>query len=253
MLPARADLLALRARGDIQARPRRGRAHGRIEALALQAHGHLGVRPRTVSARTVALTRPAAAPARPIARRLAVALGMIAAMAAISCGGATACGQVANPDGWAAGVVVDGVVYTGTMDGTLLALDADTGQSMWEFTALVGEKRRHAFYGDPVVVGDAIYAAGYDGHLYAVSRADGSKLWDVPVGEQRESLVGGPAHEDGILVVASVRQVGLRLRGRQRDRACGGSTPGRWSGPRRSPRAAWCTSARSTSTSTPCP
>ena len=136
-------------------------------------------------------------------RRSVVLLALALAALAAACTNATACGQVANPDGWSGGAIVDGVIYTGSMDGTLLALDADSGQSIWEFSSLVGEDRRHAFYGDPVVVGDMVYAAGYDGHLYALSRTDGSKIWDVPVGETREHLVGGPGHGDGVLVVGS--------------------------------------------------
>ena len=149
------------------------------------------------------LPREAGAVYPGVPRRVLITLVLLIALSAAACTGATACGQVANPDGWAGGVVVDGVIYTGSMDGTLLALDADSGQSIWEFDGLVGEDRRHAFYGDPVVVGDIVYAAGYDGHLYAVSRLDGSKIWDVPVGESREQLVGGPGHGDGIVVVGS--------------------------------------------------
>lgn len=117
---------------------------------------------------------------------------------------AAACGRVANPEGWAGGVVVDDVMYTGTMDGTLLAIDAATGGARWEFDSLGGEdERRYAFYGDPVVAEGRVFAAGYDGYLYAVSGEDGSKIWQSPVGTEVERIVGGPGYGDGMLVVGS--------------------------------------------------
>ena len=115
-----------------------------------------------------------------------------------------ACTGVAKADGWSGGVVVDEVLYTGSMDGTLLAVEIVSGQALWEFDGLVGgDDRRHSFYGDPVVVDDLVYAAGYDGHLYAVSRADGSTVWEVAVGTDEEPIVGGVGYGNGVVVVGS--------------------------------------------------
>ncbi len=131
-----------------------------------------------------------------------IVLVLVLIVASAACQSA-ACGRVDNPDGWSGGVVVDDVIYTGSMDGTLLALEIATGKPIWEFGSLHGDDRRHAFYGDPVVVGDKVYAAGYDGHLYAVSRIDGSAIWEVPVGAEEEPIVGGAGYGDGVVVVGS--------------------------------------------------
>ena len=90
-------------------------------------------------------------------------LGLMLILSAVACSGSAACGQIANPDGWAGGTVYEDVLYTGTMDGTVVAINTETGEHLWDFDRLEGADDRHAFYGDPIVVDDRVYIAGYDG------------------------------------------------------------------------------------------
>ena len=146
-------------------------------------------------------TDPAGTPVRKALALLAIASVVLAL--------ATACGQIATPEGWSAGVAIDGVtigsrtvdaLVIGTRDGTLIALDRTNGATLWSFE-LQGDEESRAVYGTPVFADDTIYFSGYDGSLYALTVA-GSLKWREQVGEG-EPLVGGPALVDGILLAAS--------------------------------------------------
>ena len=58
--------------------------------------------------------------------------------------------------------IADGVVYVGSEDGRLYALDARTGQEKWRF------KTDGAIVSSPAVAGGVVYFASTDGYLYAV-------------------------------------------------------------------------------------
>ena len=59
--------------------------------------------------------------------------------------------------------VVDGVVYVGNKDGSLYALDAESGAKRWSF------KTGDEVYASPAVVGGIVFVASADGNLYALS------------------------------------------------------------------------------------
>jgi outer membrane protein assembly factor BamB/tetratricopeptide (TPR) repeat protein len=60
-------------------------------------------------------------------------------------------------------VLADGVVYIGTQEGVVLAIDAETGLKLWEFS--VGEAVR----GEPLVVPGAVFVANARGELWAIA------------------------------------------------------------------------------------
>ena len=141
---------------------------------------------------------------RPVTGRITI-LAFAAALLLL----ATACGQIATPEGWSAGVVFDGAaigarthdaLVIGTRDGTLIALDRTNGSTLWSFE-LQGAEESRSVYGTPVFANDTIYFSGYDGSLYALSAA-GSLKWREQVGDG-EPLVGGPALVDGVLLATS--------------------------------------------------
>ena len=111
-----------------------------------------------------------------------------------------ACGRIARPEGWSAGVIVGDVLVIGTMEGSVMALDRATGSTVWQFD-LQGEDSDRAVYGTPAVANDLIYVGGYDGFLYALS-ADGSLKWREAVGNG-EPIIGGPVIVGDMLLIGS--------------------------------------------------
>ena len=81
-------------------------------------------------------------------------------------------------------MVVDGVVYTGSNDFNVYALDADTGALLWSFDT--GSSISTA----PTVDDGVVYAATSDNRLYALDASTGALIWDHPIFEEvRYSLV----------------------------------------------------------------
>ncbi len=79
----------------------------------------------------------------------------------------------------AAGVTVVGeAVFTAFSDGTVVRLDLQTGEVVWERTFGAGGE-----FVDidttPVVVGDMLFVAGYDGTLRALDTATGTLRWQA--------------------------------------------------------------------------
>jgi outer membrane protein assembly factor BamB/tetratricopeptide (TPR) repeat protein len=60
-------------------------------------------------------------------------------------------------------VLADGVLYLGTVGGGVHAVDAATGEHLWEFS--IGAAVR----GEPLVVAGAVFAANSDGQLWAIA------------------------------------------------------------------------------------
>jgi len=130
--------------------------------------------------------------------------------------------------------VADGVVYVGSMDGLLAAVDLASGQARWHYQTggaieesspnvarglvVVGDmngvvhgvdaatgKPRWTFKTDgeirssPNRVGDRIYIGSYDQHLYCLSAETGALLWKY----QTEGPVHGtPAVADGAVYIS---------------------------------------------------
>jgi len=81
--------------------------------------------------------------------------------------------------------VAGGVVYVGSADRGLYAVDAATGKLRWRFDA----------HGDvnssPAVSGDTLYAVSLEGNLYAVDTATGKQRWSfATLGEHRFTAAG---------------------------------------------------------------
>nr|BFD66889.1 outer membrane protein assembly factor BamB [Bdellovibrio sp. HAGR004] len=75
----------------------------------------------------------------------------------------------------------NGHLYVGFSDGSLVALNAKTGSTLWE-TQLNRNKRFRDIDATPVVDGNQIYVAGYDDKLYCISTDKGETLWRVDGG-----------------------------------------------------------------------
>jgi outer membrane protein assembly factor BamB len=90
--------------------------------------------------------------------------------------------------------VSNGVVYVGSDDGCLYAVDVESGQQRWAFKT--GGKVR----GSPAVAGGAVYFRSGDGILYAVDIQSGQRRWEFT---PSLPVVSSPAVADGAVYVAT--------------------------------------------------
>ena len=95
-------------------------------------------------------------------------------------------------DGWvsAAPAVVDGVVYVGSDDHQVYALDAATGTELWRFAT------DDAVKSVPAVSDGVVYVGSNDHRLYALDAGTGGKLWSHDTGAWVQS---SPTIKDGVV------------------------------------------------------
>jgi serine/threonine protein kinase/outer membrane protein assembly factor BamB len=86
------------------------------------------------------------------------------------------------------------MVYVGTRDGTMLALDRHTGVVVWKY------KTEAAIYGSATVVDGVIYFGSSDYNIYALDALTGEFRW---LKETDSWVVASPTVEQGILIVGS--------------------------------------------------
>lgn len=87
-------------------------------------------------------------------------------------------------------VVADGIVYVGSADNFLYALEAGTGQLKWKFDA-------HGNVGSaPAVSGGRVFVVSLDGKLYALDAATGAQQWAFATGGERRHTAPGINHAE---------------------------------------------------------
>src|SRR5919108_131172 len=69
--------------------------------------------------------------------------------------------------------IADGVVYVGSADGMLHAVDLASGKARWKFQA--GQEIRSS----PNCSGNKVFIGSYDQHLYCLSAGTGSLIWKL--------------------------------------------------------------------------
>jgi hypothetical protein len=90
--------------------------------------------------------------------------------------------------------VVNGVVYIGSADRFVYALNASTGAFLWSFgTGFVVES-------SPAVADGVVYVSSDDHNVYALNASTGAKLWSFATGNEVES---SPAVANGVVYVGS--------------------------------------------------
>ena len=92
--------------------------------------------------------------------------------------------------------VVDGVVYAGSGDGVVHALELGSGQERWK--AELGAEASASL----LVVGNLVVAADSAGTIHALSRADGTSVWTV----QTDGPITGSPAVVGDRIVAATRR-----------------------------------------------
>ncbi len=91
-------------------------------------------------------------------------------------------------------IVADNVVYFGSNDGKLYALNAVTGKKLWEFST------RYAIRSSVAVADGKVYFGADDYNVYALNAATGKQIWNSTTGNQIES---SPVVANGIVYIGS--------------------------------------------------
>ena len=90
--------------------------------------------------------------------------------------------------------VGDGLVVFGSFDSTLYALDINTGNLVWRF-----DGASSWYWSDPLIADGVVYAPSLDGNLYVLDVATGDPSWIFD--SEGGQLVGSPAIVNGLLAV----------------------------------------------------
>ena len=73
--------------------------------------------------------------------------------------------------------IVDGVVYVGSGDGNVYALDALTGRLRWRF------QTGDVVHSSPAVVDGVVYVGSWDRYMYALDARRGTPIWKFQTGQ----------------------------------------------------------------------
>lgn len=84
-------------------------------------------------------------------------------------------------------------VYTGTVEGDILALSTTDGRLIWR------RKTNGGVYPAPAVSGGLVYTGSWDGYYYALDRRDGSIAWCYATEGRDYAFGGGPDSAAAIL------------------------------------------------------
>jgi alcohol dehydrogenase (cytochrome c) len=112
----------------------------------------------------------------------------------------------------------DGIIFTFAFGDKLQALDARTGDLLWQYShslaqgAAPNHKRGIALYGDNVYMGTS------DAHVIAVNAKTGALVWDTEIADftRRESVSAGPLIARGVVMIGTTGTgVGAALGGPQ--------------------------------------
>jgi outer membrane protein assembly factor BamB len=139
-------------------------------------------------------------------RRLLWTAGATAAVAVTGgavWGGLRLAGVIGGPGPWrfetgdkvySSPLVANGVVYIGSNDSVLYALDAGSGTEVWRYPT------RGSISSSPTIAGDLIYVGSNDQRLHAVEVATGKGRWTAEAGGVVHS---SPTVDNGVVYVGS--------------------------------------------------
>lgn len=127
------------------------------------------------------------------------------------------CIEGLQPIGWSGGEVSDGILFVGSREGKLVAVDlADEGRK-WSVALRAdsqgggfgcapalgggcgGGSSGVAIYGTPAVSEDLVYIGGYNGKVYAYNKSSLEMRWVYPRESYLEPIVGGLVVADGVV------------------------------------------------------
>jgi uncharacterized protein (DUF433 family) len=91
-------------------------------------------------------------------------------------------------------LVHEGVVYVGSWDGNLYAVDLASGEEIWRFSA------RGAAASRPTVLGRVVLFGSADHHMYCLDRTSGAERWRFKTGGQ---ILSSPVVVSGLVIFGS--------------------------------------------------
>lgn len=101
--------------------------------------------------------------------------------------------------------VVDGRIYVGSQDGTVYALDLESGCAFWryqskaEVRSAIAVETNVTADGEP---GHVLYFGDFNGNIYALNAKDGSERWVTDVDDHPDvTITGSPKLHEGTLYV----------------------------------------------------
>jgi outer membrane protein assembly factor BamB len=102
--------------------------------------------------------------------------------------------------------VADGVLYAVSTDGSIAALDAGSGKTLWSnhsrqhgWFGWGDKKRKDSYYaGGPAVSGGLLVVGTLDGHVYGFDAKDGKPRWTA---ELPSEVIAAPVIDHGLVIV----------------------------------------------------
>jgi outer membrane protein assembly factor BamB len=111
--------------------------------------------------------------------------------------------------------IANRMLYVGSQDHNVYALDARTGAKVWSYTT------GGAVESSPVVADGVVYVGSEDFNVYTLNALTGTKLWSYTTGKHLVSslvppngVVSSPTVENGVVYVASEDNNVYALNGR---------------------------------------
>ena len=108
--------------------------------------------------------------------------------------GAFIWGYTTEGNVWPSPAVTGGIVYTGDYANNVYALDAETGALIWRYTA------GGSITSSPAVADGVVYIGSHDRKVYALDAETGAFLWSYMTGGE---VTSGPAVVNGVVYVGS--------------------------------------------------
>jgi outer membrane protein assembly factor BamB len=101
--------------------------------------------------------------------------------------------------GWAGTAFQDGIIYAGSRDGRVVAINSSTQSQSWDYTITPAT----TIYTTPIVDGDLVYVGTYSGQVYALTIARGIERWVYPRTGSIGAIVGTPVVANETIYISS--------------------------------------------------
>jgi len=116
--------------------------------------------------------------------------------------------------GWSGTAVHDGIIYVGSVDGRVVAINSSTRNLEWAYSIApvtapssglsCGQTSvTTAIYGTPLIDRDLVYIGTYSGQVYALTIARGADRWVYPRTGSIGAIVGSPIIANETIYISS--------------------------------------------------